>query len=133
MMRLSALLLLLLSLTACGRGTTDLYRAYNLTQMRDSAGKPVSDLATQNRYSMQNSGETAYYYVTPEQITAPEPEATTEAESDLDAIAAEAEELEEMVEGLVDDEYVDEEADEEYIDEESADEAYVDEEVLDEE
>lgn len=81
-------LLALLAFTGCGRGTTDLYRAYNLPN-RDSAGKVIPDLAAQNRYSLQTSGEYKYFYTSPEAETAnpdgkpnPKPEeADTSAET----------------------------------------------------
>lgn len=62
-------LLALLAFTGCGRGTSDIYRAYNLPQ-RDSSGKVVQDLAAQNRYTLQTGGEYKYFYTAPEPETA---------------------------------------------------------------
>lgn len=86
--QLSLLLLmvsLLAALTGCGRGTTDLYRAYNLTTIVDKSGKPTRDLASQNRVSLQTSGEYSYFYVAPEHedFANPDPYAKkTDADSD---------------------------------------------------
>lgn len=88
-------LLALLAFTGCGRGTTDLNRAYNLPN-RDSAGKVIPDLAAQNRYSLQTSGEYKYFYTSPEAETAnpdgkpnPTPEAAAEETSDETADSTE--------------------------------------------
>ncbi|HEY9843622.1 MAG TPA: hypothetical protein V6D23_24335 [Candidatus Obscuribacterales bacterium] len=86
-MRKLGLLLLLVSLAGCGRGTTDLYRAYNVYNMHDSSGKVTTDLGTQNRYSLQTSGEYSYFYVTPDQ---PEAEADKKDSDATDADASDA-------------------------------------------
>lgn len=66
-MRKLGLLFLFISLAGCGRGQSDLYRAYNISPMHDSSGKITEDLASQNRHSLQSSGEYTYLYVAPEQ------------------------------------------------------------------
>jgi hypothetical protein len=87
---------LLAALTGCGRGTTDLYRAYNLTTIVDKSGKPTRDLASQNRVSLQTSGEYSYFYVAPEHedFANPDPYAKTteadEADEDSDEAVDEA-------------------------------------------
>ena len=59
----------LLSLTACGRGSTDIYRAYNYNPIVNSDGKAVADLASQNRENFQCNPVAAYHYVSPTQET----------------------------------------------------------------
>lgn len=79
-MRKLGLLCLFIALTGCGRGEIDLYRAYNITQMRDSSGKVAQDLASQNRNSMQTGGEYTYLYVPPTQADADSSDSETQSD-----------------------------------------------------
>lgn len=81
-MRQLTLLLLLLSLTACGRGASDIYRAYNISPVRDENGKVAADLAAQNRLSMQVGVVNNYFYEPPSHETAADSEAEEVDETD---------------------------------------------------
>lgn len=81
-MRQLTLLLLLLSLTACGRGASDIYRAYNISPVRDENGKVAADLAAQNRLSMQVGVVNNYFYEPPSHETVTDSEAEEADETD---------------------------------------------------
>jgi hypothetical protein len=60
------LLFCLLSLTACGgRSPADLQRTLGYIQQMDAQGRPVMDLASQNRLSMQRNTPFSYIYTSP--------------------------------------------------------------------
>ena len=104
----------LLSLTACGRGSTDIYRAYNYNPIVNSDGNAVADLASQNRDNFQRNPVSAYRYVPPSQEqaeTADTTAASTVEDTDdflpEDALASAKEKLNEIVDQV--EELVDEE------------------------
>lgn len=105
----------LLSLTACGRGSTDIYRAYNYNPIVNSDGKAVADLASQNRENFQRNAVTAYRYVAPTQVTdlsedASQTESALEDTDDflpetaLDTVKEKLTEIVDQVEALSDEE-----------------------------
>lgn len=53
------------SLSACGRSSAEIYRAYNLTAVSNAKGQVTQDLATQNRLSLQTGSENTYFYSVP--------------------------------------------------------------------
>lgn len=56
----------LISLTACGgRSPSDLQRTLGYVQQMDGQGRPVMDLASQNRLSMQRNTPFSYIYTPP--------------------------------------------------------------------
>ena len=60
------LLFCLISLTACGgRSPADLQRTLGYVQQIDAQGRPVLDLASQNRLSMQKNTPFSYIYTPP--------------------------------------------------------------------
>lgn len=81
MRKASILLILLTLISACGRDPGTLYRSYNLTPIQDKDGNIQPDLATQNRQSMQTSGNYSYFYVAPNHDE-PASESTETADSD---------------------------------------------------
>ncbi len=63
-MRCLALSLLLLScLNACGRSSTDIYRAYNGSSYANNG-----DLAARNRQSFQDGSHSGYFYISPQTL-----------------------------------------------------------------
>lgn len=87
-MRKLGLLCLFLALTGCGRGEIDLYRAYNISPMRDSSGKVAQDLASQNRNRMQTGGEYTYLYVPPTQADPKDEKDSSETQTSDDSTSA---------------------------------------------
>lgn len=85
-MRQALLLLLLLSLTACGRAGTNLYQSYYPAPMLNAEGKTLPDLRTQNRMSLLYGTHSGYYYVDPSQT--PAEDSSTEADSASETAAA---------------------------------------------
>lgn len=53
------------TLSACGRSTAEIYRAYNLTAVSNAKGQATQDLASQNRLSLQTGSENTYFYSVP--------------------------------------------------------------------
>lgn len=78
-MRQALLLLLLLSLTACGRAGTNLYQSYYPAPMLNAEGEAMPDLRTQNRMSLLYGTHSGYYYVDPNQT--PAEDSTTASDS----------------------------------------------------
>lgn len=117
MHKLALLMVLSLLLTACGRGPTDFYRAYNIYVVRDAKGNVLPDLAAQNRVSLQSQNELTYIYQVPTASASSEeseetPEASSEdetlpddaaAEGELDGLSDAVEALESALSDLVDD------------------------------
>lgn len=77
MFRLALSLLLLCSLSACGRESTDLYLSYSPPSFQDAEGNPLPDLGAQNRRSLQAGEAPSYYYVAPSE-EAPSSDAESE-------------------------------------------------------
>ncbi len=104
----------LLSLTACGRGSSDIYRAYNYNPIVDSEGKAVADLASQNRATFQRNSVSSYYYVSPTQETAAATDTATDSSiedtddflpgTELDSVKKKFNDIVDQVEELVDEE-----------------------------
>lgn len=67
MLRLALSFLLLCSLSACGRASTDLYLAYQTPSFADAEGNPLPDMGSQNRRSLQAGNNSGYYYTVPSQ------------------------------------------------------------------
>lgn len=86
-MRQALLLLLLLSLTACGRAGTNLYQSYYPAPMLNAEGEAMPDLRTQNRMSLLYGTHRGYAYVDPSQPAA-ESETASETETDTTAPSA---------------------------------------------
>ncbi|MBF2052492.1 MAG: hypothetical protein IGS03_03395 [Candidatus Sericytochromatia bacterium] len=87
-MRQALLLLLLLSLTACGRAGTNLYQSHFPAPMLNAEGQAVPDLRTQNRMSLLYGTHRGYAYVDPNQAeTASETKTSTETSSNAAATA----------------------------------------------
>lgn len=116
MHKLALLIALSLLLTACGRGPTDFYRAYNIYVVRDAKGNVLPDLAAQNRTSLQSQGELTYIYQVPNQEEAASTEESENSEDDtlpadapadsegsLDGLSDAVEELESALSDLVSD------------------------------
>ncbi|MGV3523854.1 MAG: hypothetical protein ACO1RX_06485 [Candidatus Sericytochromatia bacterium] len=114
MSKLALLFALSLLLSACGRGPTDFYRAYNIYVVRDAQGNVLPDLAAQNRMSMQSPQELTYVYQNPTASSAEESDESSEASEDealpddaaaegsLDGLSDAVEELESALTDLVD-------------------------------
>lgn len=87
-MRQILFLLLLLSLTACGRAGTNLYQSYYPAPMLNAEGETLPDLRTQNRISMLYGTHSGYYYVDPNQLdTAASETASSQAPAEDEAEA----------------------------------------------
>ena len=67
MFRLALSFLLMCSLSACGRASTDLYLAYQTPSFEDAEGNPLPDLGSQNRRSLQAGNNSGYFYTVPDQ------------------------------------------------------------------
>lgn len=88
-MRKLGLIFLFVALTGCGRGQIDILRAYNINPIRDASGKATTDLATQNRTSLQSAGQYTYIYVPPTQDDT-DASASETADADEDTSAEDA-------------------------------------------
>lgn len=117
MLRTAALFILLATmLSACGgRNPADIYRAYNLTSGVGSNGKSAAgDLAAQNRYTLQTSGEYQYLYVAPEQQDFQNPDPNAQADKHTDESSVDESESDESA-----DETTEESGEEEFAEDES--------------
>lgn len=77
------LLFCLISLTACGgRSPADLQRTLGYMQQMDTQGRPVMNLASQNRLSMQQNTPFSYIYTPPSNDEATKTTASTAVNTD---------------------------------------------------